>query len=90
MLLTCCSILIDEIFDILLQENGTNISEHVRNSSWTKNGSYQVAFHASEEATEQNIQAGTQAVLQVGSFILTVVCVYIYSSWDWTQGFVAC
>ncbi|XP_026637605.1 ral GTPase-activating protein subunit alpha-1 isoform X7 [Microtus ochrogaster] len=47
------------------EENGTNISEHVRNSSWTKNGSYQVAFHASEEATEQNIQAGTQAVLQV-------------------------
>ncbi|XP_040599006.1 ral GTPase-activating protein subunit alpha-1 isoform X7 [Mesocricetus auratus] len=47
------------------EENGTNISEHVRNSSWTKNGSYQDAFHASEEATEQNIQAGTQAVLQV-------------------------
>ncbi|XP_038191896.1 ral GTPase-activating protein subunit alpha-1 isoform X4 [Arvicola amphibius] len=47
------------------EENGTNISEHVRNSSWTKNGSYQVAFHASEETTEQNIQAGTQAVLQV-------------------------
>ncbi|XP_031211885.1 ral GTPase-activating protein subunit alpha-1 isoform X6 [Mastomys coucha] len=47
------------------EENGTNISEHVRNSSWTKNGSYQEAFHVSEEATEQNIQAGTQAVLQV-------------------------
>ncbi|XP_051051827.1 ral GTPase-activating protein subunit alpha-1 isoform X6 [Phodopus roborovskii] len=47
------------------EENGTNISEHVRNSSWTKNGSYQDAFHASEEATEKNIQAGTQAVLQV-------------------------
>ncbi|XP_052594516.1 ral GTPase-activating protein subunit alpha-1 isoform X7 [Peromyscus californicus insignis] len=47
------------------EENGTNVSEHVRNSSWTKNGSYQDAFHASEEATEQNIQAGTQAVLQV-------------------------
>ncbi|XP_060243500.1 ral GTPase-activating protein subunit alpha-1 isoform X8 [Meriones unguiculatus] len=47
------------------EENGTNISEHVRNSSWTKNGSYQDAFHVSEEATEQNIQAGTQAVLQV-------------------------
>ncbi|GAB1297445.1 Ral GTPase-activating protein subunit alpha-1 [Apodemus speciosus] len=47
------------------EENGTNISEHVRNSSWTKNGSYQEAFHVSEEASEQNIQAGTQAVLQV-------------------------
>ncbi|KAL1789809.1 ral GTPase-activating protein subunit alpha-1 isoform X2 [Sigmodon hispidus] len=47
------------------EENGTNISEHVRNSSWTKNGSYQDAFHVSEEAIEQNIQAGTQAVLQV-------------------------
>ncbi|XP_021057143.1 ral GTPase-activating protein subunit alpha-1 isoform X5 [Mus pahari] len=47
------------------EENGTNTSEHGRNSSWTKNGSYQEAFHVSEEATEQNIQAGTQAVLQV-------------------------
>ncbi|XP_034370047.1 ral GTPase-activating protein subunit alpha-1 isoform X6 [Arvicanthis niloticus] len=47
------------------EENGTNISEHVRTSSWTKNGSYQEAFHVSEEATERNIQAGTQAVLQV-------------------------
>nr|XP_048271726.1 ral GTPase-activating protein subunit alpha-1 [Myodes glareolus] len=53
------------VTEIFRQENGANISEHVRNSSWTKNGSYQVAFHASEEATEQNIQAGTQAVLQV-------------------------
>ncbi|XP_029419305.1 ral GTPase-activating protein subunit alpha-1 isoform X3 [Nannospalax galili] len=48
------------------EENGTNIAEHVRSSSWTKNGSYQGALHnASEEATEQNIRAGTQAVLQV-------------------------
>ncbi|XP_051002279.1 ral GTPase-activating protein subunit alpha-1 isoform X2 [Acomys russatus] len=47
------------------EENGTNISEHVRNSSWIKNGSYQDAFHVAEEAIEQNIQAGTQAVLQV-------------------------
>ncbi|XP_029340670.1 ral GTPase-activating protein subunit alpha-1 isoform X9 [Mus caroli] len=47
------------------EENGTSTSEHVRNSSWTKNGSYQEAFHVCEEATEQNIQAGTQAVLQV-------------------------
>nr|XP_012591985.1 ral GTPase-activating protein subunit alpha-1 isoform X17 [Microcebus murinus] len=48
------------------EENGTNIADHVRNSSWAKNGSYQDALHnASEEATEQNIRAGTQAVLQV-------------------------
>uniref|UniRef100_A0A8D2CL72 Ral GTPase activating protein catalytic subunit alpha 1 n=1 Tax=Sciurus vulgaris TaxID=55149 RepID=A0A8D2CL72_SCIVU len=48
------------------EENGTNIAEHVRNSNWAKNGSYQEALcNASEEATEQNIQAGTQAVLQV-------------------------
>ncbi|XP_006152434.1 ral GTPase-activating protein subunit alpha-1 isoform X4 [Tupaia chinensis] len=48
------------------EENGTNIAEHVRNSTWAKNGSYQEALHnASEEATEQNIRAGTQAVLQV-------------------------
>ncbi|XP_027785276.2 ral GTPase-activating protein subunit alpha-1 isoform X4 [Marmota flaviventris] len=48
------------------EENGTNIAEHVRNSSWAKNGSYQDTLHnATEEATEQNIQAGTQAVLQV-------------------------
>ncbi|XP_053449933.1 ral GTPase-activating protein subunit alpha-1 isoform X4 [Nycticebus coucang] len=48
------------------EENGTNIADYVRNSSWAKNGSYQDALHdASEEATEQNIRAGTQAVLQV-------------------------
>uniref|UniRef100_A0A2R9BQI0 Ral GTPase activating protein catalytic subunit alpha 1 n=1 Tax=Pan paniscus TaxID=9597 RepID=A0A2R9BQI0_PANPA len=48
------------------EENGTNTADHVRNSSWAKNGSYQGALHnASEEATEQNIRAGTQAVLQV-------------------------
>ncbi|KAG3261100.1 Ral GTPase activating protein catalytic alpha subunit 1, transcript variant X10 [Ictidomys tridecemlineatus] len=48
------------------EENGTNIAEHVRNSNWAKNGSYQDTLHnATEEATEQNIQAGTQAVLQV-------------------------
>uniref|UniRef100_A0A2K5PI86 Ral GTPase activating protein catalytic subunit alpha 1 n=1 Tax=Cebus imitator TaxID=2715852 RepID=A0A2K5PI86_CEBIM len=47
-------------------ENGTNTADHVRNSSWAKNGSFQGALHkASDEATEQNIQAGTQAVLQV-------------------------
>ncbi|XP_037595324.1 ral GTPase-activating protein subunit alpha-1 [Cebus imitator] len=61
---------VTEIFrqklDILLQENGTNTADHVRNSSWAKNGSFQGALHkASDEATEQNIQAGTQAVLQV-------------------------
>uniref|UniRef100_A0A5F9DI72 Ral GTPase activating protein catalytic subunit alpha 1 n=1 Tax=Oryctolagus cuniculus TaxID=9986 RepID=A0A5F9DI72_RABIT len=48
------------------EENGTNIADHVRNSSWAKNGSYPDAVHnASEEATEENIRAGTQAVLQV-------------------------
>ncbi|XP_003924249.1 ral GTPase-activating protein subunit alpha-1 isoform X10 [Saimiri boliviensis] len=48
------------------EENGTNTADHVRNSSWAKNGSFQGALHkASDEATEQNIQAGTQAVLQV-------------------------
>lgn len=48
------------------EENGTNTADLVRNSSWAKNGSYQGALHnASEEATEQNIRAGTQAVLQV-------------------------
>lgn len=48
------------------EENGTNIADHVRNSTWTKNGTYQDVLHnASEEATEQNIRAGTQAVLQV-------------------------
>ncbi|XP_023440590.1 ral GTPase-activating protein subunit alpha-1 isoform X2 [Dasypus novemcinctus] len=48
------------------EENGTNTADHVRNSSWTKNGSYQNVIHnVSEEATEQNIRAGAQAVLQV-------------------------
>ncbi|XP_007530305.1 ral GTPase-activating protein subunit alpha-1 isoform X9 [Erinaceus europaeus] len=48
------------------EENGTTIIDHVRNSVWPKNGSYQdVLYNASEEVTEQNIRAGTQAVLQV-------------------------
>ncbi|KFO29298.1 Ral GTPase-activating protein subunit alpha-1 [Fukomys damarensis] len=48
------------------EENGSSMAEHVRNSSWAKNGSYQDAVqNASEEAIEQNIRAGTQAVLQV-------------------------
>uniref|UniRef100_A0A673TVP5 Ral GTPase activating protein catalytic alpha subunit 1 n=1 Tax=Suricata suricatta TaxID=37032 RepID=A0A673TVP5_SURSU len=48
------------------EENGTDMADHVRNSTWTKNGTYQDVLHsASEEATEQNIRAGTQAVLQV-------------------------
>ncbi|XP_072694377.1 ral GTPase-activating protein subunit alpha-1 isoform X10 [Canis lupus baileyi] len=48
------------------EENGTDIVDHVRNSSWAKNGSYQDVLHnASEEIIEQNIRAGTQAVLQV-------------------------
>lgn len=55
-------------FGILLQEN---IADHVRNSSWAKNGTYQDVLHnASEEATEQNVQAGTQAVLQVDHFLI--------------------
>ncbi|KAM9202688.1 ral GTPase-activating protein subunit alpha-1 [Dugong dugon] len=48
------------------EENGTVTADHARNSSWAKNDTYQDALHnASEEATEQNIRAGTQAVLQV-------------------------
>ncbi|XP_006835402.1 PREDICTED: ral GTPase-activating protein subunit alpha-1 isoform X2 [Chrysochloris asiatica] len=48
------------------EENGTITADNARNSSWAKNSSYQDVLHnASEEATEQNIHAGTQAVLQV-------------------------
>lgn len=48
------------------EENSSNIADHGRNSAWAKNGSYQdVIYSVSEEATEQNIRAGTQAVLQV-------------------------
>ncbi|XP_019500260.1 PREDICTED: ral GTPase-activating protein subunit alpha-1 isoform X15 [Hipposideros armiger] len=47
------------------EENGTSLADHVRNSTWAKNGTYQDIHNASEEATEQNIRAGTQAVLQV-------------------------
>ncbi|XP_043345210.1 ral GTPase-activating protein subunit alpha-1 isoform X3 [Cervus canadensis] len=48
------------------EENGTNVADHVRNSTWPKNGTYQDVLHnAPEEATEQNIRAGAQAVLQV-------------------------
>ncbi|XP_040824760.1 ral GTPase-activating protein subunit alpha-1 isoform X5 [Ochotona curzoniae] len=48
------------------EENGTNIADHVRNSSWANNGSYPDALpNAPEETTEENIRAGTQAVLQV-------------------------
>nr|XP_012417589.1 PREDICTED: ral GTPase-activating protein subunit alpha-1 isoform X2 [Odobenus rosmarus divergens] len=48
------------------EESGTDIADHVRNSTWAKNGTYQDVLHnASEEVTEQNIRAGTQAVLQV-------------------------
>ncbi|PNJ54108.1 RALGAPA1 isoform 9 [Pongo abelii] len=44
------------------EENGTNTADHVRNSSWAKNGSYQGALHnASEEATEQNIRAAMRS-----------------------------
>ncbi|XP_048218404.1 ral GTPase-activating protein subunit alpha-1 isoform X4 [Perognathus longimembris pacificus] len=54
------------------EENGTSIAEHVRNSSWAKNGTYQ---DASEEATEENIRAGTQAVLQV--FIINSANIFL-------------
>ncbi|XP_049622529.1 ral GTPase-activating protein subunit alpha-1 isoform X3 [Suncus etruscus] len=48
------------------EENSSNIADHGRNSAWAKNGSYQdVIYSVSEEATEQNIRAGMQAVLQV-------------------------
>ncbi|XP_036351357.2 ral GTPase-activating protein subunit alpha-1 isoform X1 [Ochotona princeps] len=48
------------------EENGTSIADHVRNSNWANNGSYPDALpNAPEEATEENIRAGTQAVLQV-------------------------
>ncbi|XP_055412521.1 ral GTPase-activating protein subunit alpha-1 isoform X7 [Bubalus kerabau] len=48
------------------EENETNVADHVRNSTWPKNGTYQDLLHnASEEAIEQNIRAGAQAVLQV-------------------------
>ncbi|XP_022377014.1 ral GTPase-activating protein subunit alpha-1 isoform X2 [Enhydra lutris kenyoni] len=48
------------------EESETDIAGHVRNSTWAKNGTYQDVLHnASEEVTEQNIRAGTQAVLQV-------------------------
>ncbi|KAB0393905.1 hypothetical protein E2I00_007901 [Balaenoptera physalus] len=47
------------------EENGTSIADHVRNSTWAKNGTYQDVHNASEEAIEQNIRAGAQAVLQV-------------------------
>ncbi|XP_042533859.1 ral GTPase-activating protein subunit alpha-1 isoform X4 [Dipodomys spectabilis] len=54
------------------EENGTSIAEHVRNSNWAKNGTYQ---DASEEATEENIRAGTQAVLQV--FIINSANIFL-------------
>ncbi|XP_075387194.1 ral GTPase-activating protein subunit alpha-1 isoform X3 [Tenrec ecaudatus] len=48
------------------EENGTVTTDHARNSTWAKNGSYQDVLHkTSEEEAEQNIRAGTQAVLQV-------------------------
>ncbi|XP_069882812.1 ral GTPase-activating protein subunit alpha-1 isoform X7 [Dipodomys merriami] len=54
------------------EENGTSIAEHVRNSNWAKNGTYQ---DTSEEATEENIRAGTQAVLQV--FIINSANIFL-------------
>nr|XP_019605995.1 PREDICTED: ral GTPase-activating protein subunit alpha-1 isoform X18 [Rhinolophus sinicus] len=47
------------------EENGMSVADHVRNCTWAKNGTYQDVHNASEEATEQNIRAGTQVVLQV-------------------------
>ncbi|KAF6352231.1 Ral GTPase activating protein catalytic subunit alpha 1 [Rhinolophus ferrumequinum] len=47
------------------EENGISVADHVRNCTWAKNGTYQDVHNASEEATEQNIRAGTQVVLQV-------------------------
>ncbi|ELK33258.1 Ral GTPase-activating protein subunit alpha-1 [Myotis davidii] len=68
------------------EENGTNIADHVRNSTWAKNGTYQDVLHnASEEATEQNIRAGTQAVLQtlIVAWIKANLNVYISRElWD--------
>lgn len=56
---------------ILLQENETSIADHVRNSAWAKNGTYEDVLHnASEEAVEQNTRAGTQAVLQVDHILV--------------------
>lgn len=58
----------------MLQENGTNVADHVRNSTWPKNGTYQDILHnASEEAIEQNIRAGAQAVLQVDHFLFIFI-----------------
>ncbi|KAM4853733.1 ral GTPase-activating protein subunit alpha-1 isoform 2-T2 [Thomomys bottae] len=57
------------------EENGTSIAEHVRNSSWAKNGTYQKMAPVHEEAIEENIRAGTQAVLQV--FIINSANIFL-------------
>ncbi|XP_027703257.1 ral GTPase-activating protein subunit alpha-1 isoform X2 [Vombatus ursinus] len=49
------------------EEKVTKSSSHVRNSNWTKNGSYQNALHKGSdmEDADQNIRAGAQLVFQV-------------------------
>ncbi|XP_078006442.1 ral GTPase-activating protein subunit alpha-1 isoform X4 [Phascolarctos cinereus] len=49
------------------EEKVTKSSSHVRNSNWTKNGSYQDALHKGSdmEDADQNIRAGAQLVFQV-------------------------
>ncbi|KAF3830736.1 hypothetical protein GH733_001631 [Mirounga leonina] len=68
------------------EEDGTDTADHVRNSTWAKNGTYQDVLHnASEEVTEQNIRAGTQAVLQtlIVAWIKANLNVYISRElWD--------
>ncbi|MXQ86552.1 hypothetical protein E5288_WYG009378 [Bos mutus] len=68
------------------EENDTNVADHVRNSTWPKNGTYQDLLHnASEEAIEQNIRAGAQAVLQtlIVAWIKANLNVYISRElWD--------
>ncbi|XP_074146690.1 ral GTPase-activating protein subunit alpha-1 isoform X7 [Sminthopsis crassicaudata] len=49
------------------EENVTKASSHVRNSSWTKNGSYQNTLYKGSdmEDADQNIRAGAQLIFQV-------------------------
>ncbi|XP_036606907.1 ral GTPase-activating protein subunit alpha-1 isoform X5 [Trichosurus vulpecula] len=49
------------------EEKVTKSSSHVRNSNWTKNGSYQNTLYKGSEVedADQNIRAGAQLVFQV-------------------------
>ncbi|XP_031808728.1 ral GTPase-activating protein subunit alpha-1 isoform X7 [Sarcophilus harrisii] len=49
------------------EEKVTKASSHVRNSSWTKNGSYQNTLYKGSdmEDADQNIRAGAQLIFQV-------------------------